>query len=185
MLFNIPNSLTALRIILVPIVIILHSFNYMYLSLFIFIFLVITDFLDGYFARRLNQTTTFGAIFDPIADKVVAIIFYSYIYVNNLTPEWFSIILIIRNISQIMSLPILSWWLKKEFFVRPSRFAKWATAISDFFIVIPLFDISFITSRDNLYTIIMFLIASIEIKILITYIPRLIQIAKGTHDTFE
>ena len=147
--------------------------------------MAITDYLDGYFARKLNQATNSGAIFDPIADKIVGMAFYSYLLINSIAPVWFCSILIIRNFAQFLSIPILIWWLKKEFFVRPSQFAKWATAISDVFIVIPLYFTYFVDLSSIPLTIIMIIISIIELRVLSTYLPRLYQIVNGTHDTFE
>jgi len=185
MKFNIPNTLTLFRIILIPVTIYTHYLDLKILSLGIFAFMAITDYLDGYFARKLNQETNFGAIFDPIADKVVGISFYSYLLINSIIPTWFCSILIVRNFAQFLCIPILVWWLKKEFFVRPSRFAKWATAISDIFIIIPLYFTDFINLDSTVLIIIMSVISIIELRILLTYLPRLYQIAIGAHDTFE
>lgn len=71
---NIPNILTFLRLILVPIVVILYYFpaRWAHLSAtIVFILAAFTDWLDGYLARNLHQTTRFGAFLDPVADKLM------------------------------------------------------------------------------------------------------------------
>lgn len=81
MIFNIPNNLTLLRIALIPCLILVFYLPDQTLSLYqknltatlIFLFAAITDWLDGYFARRLNQTSDFGAFIDPVADKLIII----------------------------------------------------------------------------------------------------------------
>jgi len=81
MIFNIPNNLTLLRIALIPCLILVFYLSDQTLSLYqknltatlIFLFAAITDWLDGYFARRLNQTSDFGAFIDPVADKLIII----------------------------------------------------------------------------------------------------------------
>ena len=81
MIFNIPNNLTLLRIALIPCLILVFYLSDQTLSLYqknliatlIFLFAAITDWLDGYFARRLNQTSDFGAFIDPVADKLIVI----------------------------------------------------------------------------------------------------------------
>lgn len=74
MIWNIPNILTALRVLLIPV------FVYVYFSDWcwsheagaaIFWLAAITDWFDGYLARRLGQTSAFGAFFDPVADKLI------------------------------------------------------------------------------------------------------------------
>ncbi|NRA56401.1 MAG: CDP-diacylglycerol--glycerol-3-phosphate 3-phosphatidyltransferase [Gammaproteobacteria bacterium] len=71
---NVPNMLTMLRVMLIPVFItsfyLPFEYNYL-LAAFIFWFAAGTDILDGYLARRLNQSTKFGAFLDPVADKVM------------------------------------------------------------------------------------------------------------------
>ncbi len=74
MTWNIPNSLTILRILAIPLVIIVfytagkHAGIY---SSIIFALAGFTDWFDGYLARRLGQTSRFGAFLDPVADKLM------------------------------------------------------------------------------------------------------------------
>jgi len=79
MLFNAPNLVTLSRIILIPLLIGLYyvpddwlSFETRNISATaVFIFAGITDWLDGYLARKLNQMSAFGAFLDPVADKLI------------------------------------------------------------------------------------------------------------------
>ena len=76
MKFNIPNCLTFLRILLIPIIVLLFLSENESNRIIIFIlFLVasITDYLDGFFARYMKQQTSFGEFLDPIADKLLVI----------------------------------------------------------------------------------------------------------------
>jgi len=76
---NIPNLVTLSRIILIPLIIGLYYLPYDYLSdhgknvaaTAVFILAAITDWLDGYLARRLNQMSAFGEFLDPVADKLI------------------------------------------------------------------------------------------------------------------
>lgn len=72
---NLPNKLTLLRIILIPIFAAIYflpviPFNYV-ISAVIFLIAALTDFLDGYIARKYNLVTDLGKFLDPIADKVL------------------------------------------------------------------------------------------------------------------
>lgn len=74
MIYNIPNSLTLLRIGLIPIFVVFFYFpwEWSYLATTItFIMAGITDWLDGFLARRWGQTSAFGAFLDPVADKLI------------------------------------------------------------------------------------------------------------------
>ncbi len=71
---NLPNKLTVLRIILIPLFVFLLLVNIpygSYLAAFIFILAALTDSLDGYLARRWRQITKLGIILDPLADKLL------------------------------------------------------------------------------------------------------------------
>ncbi|MCY4177256.1 MAG: CDP-diacylglycerol--glycerol-3-phosphate 3-phosphatidyltransferase [Endozoicomonadaceae bacterium] len=72
--FNIPNTLTFIRMILIPVIVIVFYLPWgkaYYLCAFIFFMACITDWLDGLLARKLGQMTQFGAFIDPVADKLV------------------------------------------------------------------------------------------------------------------
>ena len=78
-LWNVPNSLTMLRIVMIPVFVAIfylppgtipaHWVNFS--ATLVFALAAITDWLDGYLARVLNQTSAFGAFLDPVADKLM------------------------------------------------------------------------------------------------------------------
>lgn len=68
---NIPNMLTILRLVAVPIFFLLMLNGSIYLALCVFVLAEITDVLDGYIARKYQLITPFGKIADPIADKLM------------------------------------------------------------------------------------------------------------------
>lgn len=73
--FNLPNFLTLIRLILVPVYWFFYlKYNYpAKILFFIFAFASFTDFLDGYLARKNNQITDFGKLADPLADKLMVL----------------------------------------------------------------------------------------------------------------
>ena len=74
MKFNIPNILTLLRIALIPVFVLffyLPMQNGHLLSTLVFALAAVTDWFDGYLARRWKQTSAFGAFLDPVADKLM------------------------------------------------------------------------------------------------------------------
>src|SRR4249920_3080783 len=80
-LLNAPNLVTLLRIVLIPLIVAVFYLPDAWLAhdeknlaaTVIFIVAAVTDWLDGYLARKLNQMSAFGAFFDPVADKLVVI----------------------------------------------------------------------------------------------------------------
>jgi len=74
---NIPNALTLMRIMLIPVLMVVFYVpfkNHLLVAAGIFAFAAITDWLDGYLARKLGQMTAFGAFLDPVADKLMVAI---------------------------------------------------------------------------------------------------------------
>ena len=71
--WTIPNVLTMIRLILVPVFVVLFLKGHKMASLGVFIAASLTDMLDGFLARKLNQITDFGKLFDPLADKLMVL----------------------------------------------------------------------------------------------------------------
>ncbi|MDQ6799631.1 MAG: CDP-diacylglycerol--glycerol-3-phosphate 3-phosphatidyltransferase [Acidobacteriota bacterium] len=97
-IWNLPNSLTLLRIFLVPllVVVLLTKFSD-FVGLAIFLVAAITDYFDGYFARRLNKTTRLGALLDPIADKLLMSAAFISLVELGLAKAWMVVIIIGRE----------------------------------------------------------------------------------------
>lgn len=97
---NGPTKLTLMRIALVPFLLV---FAYMgtpwnsWVSLGIFLIASITDWLDGYLARRNNQVTILGKLLDPLADKLLVLTAFLVILERNLIPTWLVILFIGRE----------------------------------------------------------------------------------------
>ena len=104
---NLPNKLTILRIILVPIMVIIPFLNIqgeflnIPISLIIidaiFIIASITDKLDGSIARKRNLVTNFGKFLDPIADKILVLAAMVMLVEMNKLPAWIPIIVLFRE----------------------------------------------------------------------------------------
>lgn len=77
MTYSIPNLLTMLRILIIPLLVFVYYFPPnligMRLAALLFALAGLTDWLDGYLARKLNQTSKLGAFLDPIADKLIVV----------------------------------------------------------------------------------------------------------------
>ncbi len=100
--WNLPNALTLLRIFLVPflVVVLLTKFEGReFVGLGIFLLAAITDFFDGWLARRYNQMTRLGALLDPIADKLLmSAAFISLVEMDpQHVPAWMVVIIIGRE----------------------------------------------------------------------------------------
>lgn len=71
MIFNIPILLTSLRIVAIPLVILFFYLDMPLTTSVIFGLAGLTDWADGYYARKYNQESRFGAFLDPVADKLI------------------------------------------------------------------------------------------------------------------
>ena len=74
--WTIPNVLTMIRLLLVPVFVVVYfrtAAEPKYAALAVFAAASLTDMLDGYLARKLNQITDFGKLFDPLADKLMVL----------------------------------------------------------------------------------------------------------------
>ena len=69
--FNIPNQLTAARFVLAILVFVLIVYERYFGAMIVFIIAASTDWIDGYWARRFNQVTKLGRMFDPFVDKII------------------------------------------------------------------------------------------------------------------
>jgi cardiolipin synthase len=105
---NIPNLLTLLRIILVPIVVIFLIQGSFYKAIIAFITAALTDALDGFLARTLSQQTALGAYLDPIADKALLASSFVTLSVLHVIPGWLTVIVISRDIIILLGIAVLS-----------------------------------------------------------------------------
>lgn len=100
-IFLIPNLLSIIRLLTsIPVCLLLfYNFeNSKFIIIVLFIFMYITDLLDGYLARKLNQITETGKIIDPLADKFAVGLIAVTLFLKGLIPVWFFIIVLSRDI---------------------------------------------------------------------------------------
>lgn len=89
---NLPNKLSCLRIILVPVMALVFLFDFAYaplIAVVIFALAAFTDFLDGKIARKYNMVTDLGKLLDPIADKLLVLFALFLVVEANLIPVGF------------------------------------------------------------------------------------------------
>ncbi|MGB5986751.1 MAG: CDP-diacylglycerol--glycerol-3-phosphate 3-phosphatidyltransferase [Desulfobacterales bacterium] len=124
---NIPNVITVLRILVTPLFIILVQRDAYLAALLVFSFAGISDGLDGFLARYLNQRTRLGATLDPIADKILLMSAYILLALKGILPSWLTVIAISRDLLIIIGMAILTFTrVKVE--INPSLISKFTTA---------------------------------------------------------
>lgn len=144
---NIPNWLTLFRIILIPIVVLVYYLPFMWkpvwwalpLSAALFTVAALTDLLDGYLARKLGQTTPFGAFLDPVADKLIvaaALVMLAEVHSN----PWLTVPAIIIIGREIVISALREWMaeLGKRASVAVSMIGKFKTTMQMIAIIVLL-----------------------------------------------
>ncbi|MEK6583305.1 MAG: CDP-diacylglycerol--glycerol-3-phosphate 3-phosphatidyltransferase [Nitrospirota bacterium] len=99
---NLPNILTILRILLIPVFIIVFaipSVTRSHLAALIFILASLTDWFDGYFARKFKQVTLSGKLLDPVADKLLVMSALIMLVEFQRVTSWLAILIIGRDIA--------------------------------------------------------------------------------------
>ena len=99
---NLPNALTLLRIFLVPLLVVVlltRIEGHVYLGAAIFLVAVLTDYLDGFFARRRNEVTRLGILLDPLADKLLTAAAFLSLVEMGLVPAWVVMIVLARELA--------------------------------------------------------------------------------------
>jgi len=105
---NIPNFLSLLRIILVPVIVIFLIQGSYAKVLIVFVIAGLTDALDGALARLLNKKTKLGSFLDPLADKILLSTSFISLAIFGLIPSWLAVIVISRDFIILLGLLILS-----------------------------------------------------------------------------
>ncbi len=111
-MWNLPNILSVLRIALIPVLVVvflLPKENAALYATVIFAIASITDWLDGYLARRWEQTSAFGAFIDPVADKLIVAV--ALLLVLYKTPTWFLLVPVIIIIGREITVSALREWM--------------------------------------------------------------------------
>ncbi len=85
---NLPNRLTILRIVLIPVCLLLWALKLPWWAAAVFVLAAVTDFLDGYIARKQGIVTVFGKFADPVADKILVLTVMIFLAADGRLPAW-------------------------------------------------------------------------------------------------
>lgn len=122
---NLPNCLTVFRLILVGVFFYLFQFANQYAAAFaVYVLAALTDWVDGYLARKLNQITTFGKLMDPVADKLLLIAALVCFSMQGFLPWWILIFVLVKESVMLIAGAIL---YKQHIVVYAKVFGKAAT----------------------------------------------------------
>jgi CDP-diacylglycerol--glycerol-3-phosphate 3-phosphatidyltransferase len=146
--WNVPNTLTWLRILMIPAILVLFYLPYWWKDPAVcaaFALAGITDSLDGYYARKLGQTSRLGAFLDPVADKLI--VAAALILIVSRDPRWFLAIVAIVIIGREIAVSALREWMAEigaRGRIKVSAWGKYKT-------IMQIVGLSFLLFRQNLF----------------------------------
>ena len=146
--WNVPNTLTWLRILMVPAILVLFYLPFPWAQPATgvgFALAGITDSLDGYYARKLGQTSRLGAFLDPVADKLIVAAALVLIVARD--PRWFVVITAVVIIGREIAVSALREWMAEigaRGRIKVSVLAKYKT-------IMQITGLSFLLYRQDLF----------------------------------
>ena len=105
---TLPNLLSLLRLALVPVFLVLIITGHSIIAFLVLAVASITDWLDGYLARRLNQVTRIGALLDPAADRLYIFATLIGLAAIGSIPLWLPVVVIGRDVLLAITIPVLA-----------------------------------------------------------------------------
>jgi CDP-diacylglycerol--glycerol-3-phosphate 3-phosphatidyltransferase len=184
---TLPNQLTILRIILTPIFLYLFLSSdpfYIQISLAVFFIAALTDWYDGWLARKFNYISDWGKFWDPLADKILTSTAFLGFVLVGLLPLWMVLLIIIRDLV-ITLLRVYAEGRGYNFVT--SYYAKWKTVLQMVFLYYLLIlyvglktkevysdnqDIFLVLSNHNMIYFIMLVITVITVHSGVTYLMK-------------
>lgn len=136
MLKYLPNALTVLRFLLIPIIVIACVQGQYILAIAVLSISGLTDILDGTIARKYNYITDFGKLMDPLADKATQISLLTTLFIKGAIPIWILAIVVLKEFCMVSG---ASFLYGKELVVSSKWYGKLATVLFYVAMVISLF----------------------------------------------
>jgi cardiolipin synthase len=125
--FTLANALTAIRLLLAPLVMLLYVRGDLLGALAVYAAAALTDVLDGLMARLFDEHSRLGEILDPVADKLLAFCILVALVTAGRLPAWLAALIIGRDVALVGSATALQW-SGRPVPIEPTRVGKYATA---------------------------------------------------------
>ena len=175
---NLPNKLTVLRMVLVPFFVatlLLSKTNdtLKWVALALFVIASLTDFADGYIARKYNLITNFGKFMDPLADKILTVSGMICLIELGRIPSWIVVILVAREFI-ISGFRLIA--AENGVVIAANYWGKFKTTFQMFMIILMIMNIPQLQIVTN---IVMWIALALTIISLVTYINANKQILAG------
>ena len=119
---NLPNMITGVRLLLIPVFTALYLTDHILWAIIVLAVVMLSDVLDGYIARKFDLTSRLGELLDPLADKLSQIMICVCLFIKHLLPLWFFIAIVLKELLMLGFGSVASLALKKNHAVSK---AKW------------------------------------------------------------
>ena len=124
---NLPNTLSVIRLAMVPLFAWLFLTGYIPAAVIVFIVAGATDVVDGYIARKYNCTSTLGKILDPLADKLLQMTAFLCLWYREYVPFWMPLIYLLKELGTVIGAFFIC--RKSKSVVKSNFFGKLATVL--------------------------------------------------------
>ena len=168
---TIPNLITMMRLILVPIVVVAISQGRWGAAFALFAIAGVSDAADGLIARRYNMRTEFGAYIDPLADKALLVSIYVTLSIVGVLPGWLAVVVVSRDI-MIFAAILISRLMDRPMEIRPLLVSKLNTAAQIAFAGLVLAAMAFGLGMGDALAWSMVLVAALTIVSAAAYLGR-------------
>ncbi len=146
--YTVPNLLTALRIVLIPAIVVLFYLPYHWSDMacgVMFALVGITDAFDGYLARKLGQTSRLGAFLDPVADKLI--VATALVLIVSKNPVWYVTLTAAVIIGREIGVSALREWMSEI----GARQKMKVTPVAKFKTIVQIVGLSMMLFREDLF----------------------------------
>jgi len=172
---NLPNSITLIRVVLIPFFINLMIYGYYRAALAVFVVACITDALDGMIARLMKSKTDLGAFLDPMADKLLIVSAFVTLVLLKMLPVWLAVIVISRDVILVFG-SIIVYVMQHNFTVQPSLIGKFTTVLQLLCVTLTLVQVDY-GLEGGLLQMIQLATAAATIASGVQYVSRGMKIA--------
>nr|WP_010131090.1 CDP-alcohol phosphatidyltransferase family protein [Microbulbifer agarilyticus] len=190
-----PTGLSLLRIALIPVIFWLSLSDRHLWALVVYCLGAWTDQLDGWFANRFNWHSYFGALLDPIADRIYILTLIPLLWHYGSISGIYTTLVITRFSIQLTAYPVLLCWLKRRPHLRPELLSRAAMALA--FLILGMgfaeqLAIEMIPEStaeevifDHTMEALTLIGCILEVWVLLRFLPRYWDVIRGKEDTFD
>lgn len=144
---NLPNCITVFRMVLIGVYYYFFQAGNYLVALITYVVAALSDLLDGYLARKWNQITAFGKLFDPLADKLLLIVALLCFTMKGFLPWFILIFVLAKEGIMIIAGAVL---YKKNVVVYAKKFGKYATLVFNVAVILT-FALPFMDAKSQFY----------------------------------